>query len=72
MTHGCRVGRLMSWDWENMGFFSGEKRVLSGEKKKKKVSRIHLLPRLEAPAGKPQPGPQQGFLASASLVSWAG
>ena len=30
MTHGCRVGRLMSWDWENMGFFSGEKRVLSG------------------------------------------
>ena len=34
MTHGCRVGRLMSWDWENMGFFSGEKRVLSGEKKR--------------------------------------
>ena len=50
-----------------MGFFSGEKRVLSGEKKKK-VSRIHLLPRLEAPAGKPQPGPQQGFSASVSLV----
>lgn len=38
MTHGCRVGRLMSWDWENMGFFSGEKRVLSGEKKKKGLS----------------------------------
>lgn len=44
----------MNWNWEkNEDTYS---RVLS-EGKKKKVSQVHLLPRLEvAPAGKPWPG----------------
>lgn len=38
MTYGCRIGRLMSWDWENMRVFSGGKRVLREGKKKKGLS----------------------------------
>lgn len=73
MTYGCRIGRLMSWDWENMRvFFRGKKGPSGGEKKKKGLSWIHLLSRLEVPAGKLPPGPHQGFSASASVVSWAG
>lgn len=26
MTYGCRIGRLMRWDWENMGVLSGGKK----------------------------------------------
>ena len=68
---------LQNWEVNELGlgkyegFFRGKKGPSGGEKKKK-VSRIHLLPRLEAPAGKLPPGPHQGFSASASLVSWAG
>ena len=75
---------LQNWEVDELGlgkygvFFRGKKGPFR-RKKKKKVSRIHLLPRLEAPAGKPQPGPQQGFSASVSLVilgwmsqGWAG
>lgn len=68
---------LQNWEVNELGlgkyegFFRGKKGPSGGEKKKK-VSRIHLLPRLEAPAGKLLPGPHQGFSASASLVSWAG
>lgn len=32
MTYACRIGRLMSWDWENMGVLSGEKKGPFGGK----------------------------------------
>lgn len=69
---------LQNWEVDKLGlgkyegFFQGKKGSFGREKKKKGLSRIHLLPRLEVPAGKLPPGPHQGFSASASLVSWAG
>ena len=60
---------LQNWEADELGLgkyggsFRGKKGSFRGER-----SQIHLLPRLGAPAGKPQ----QGFSASASLISWVG
>lgn len=73
MTYGCRIGRLMSWDWENMRvFFRGKKGPSGGEKKKKRS--LSDTPASQAGgASRQAPAwPPSGFLSQCitSILGW--
>lgn len=69
MIYGCRIGRLMSWDWENMGVLSGEKRVLSGGRKGLSDT---PTPQARGASRQPPAWPPAGFLGQriTSILGW--